>query len=174
MEYVIVFAVIAFLIALSIIYFKEIKSIIGSKFKIKKNSKKGETNSKTEQKKEEKKKNSYTVEDFVPINREKVDDVRDPSLDELFATDDVEFSDDFSIENNLNFKDEIKDLFKDETQKSKKTKIDSFDINNNSFAPIFDSKINKNDKSIADKIKELPPEIKVLLMDNVLKKRDDV
>ncbi len=156
---IIICAIVAFLIAFMIIYFKEVKQKVVSKLKFKKKSKaKPEATEYKSEKSEKTEKPNLSVDDFMPLESSKNDE-RDPSLEALFGDLDIESSDNMFDEipnpnidieksfNDINFNNKLKDLFKDD---------------------------NKNNKSIADKIKELPPEIKVLLMDNVLKKRDDV
>ena len=157
---IIICAIVAFLIAFMVIYFKEIKQKALSKIKFKKKSKvKPEATEYKSEKQEKTEKPNFTVDDFMPLENSKAYE-RDPSLEALFGDiEDIDNSDNLfndiprpniNVEksfNDLDFDDKFKNLFKED---------------------------NKNNKSIADKIKELPPEIKVLLMDNVLKKRDDV
>ena len=154
---IIICAIVAFLIAFMAIYFKEIKQKLLSKFKKKSKAKPEATEYKPE-KAEKTEKPNFTVDDFMPLERSK-DDERDPSLEALFGDlEDFDGSENLFDKipepnvkvdksfNDMDFNKKLKELFKEE---------------------------GKNTKSIADKIRELPPEIKVLLMDNVLKKRDD-
>ena len=155
---VIIVAVIAFLFVLVCIYFKDIKSAIKNKFKGKK-----EVNPK-EQKSVPAKNVTYTVEDFKPIKPEYNLESRDSSLDGLFKDiNDIDASDDdFS-----NMANEIKQT--DEGQQ----------IDDSDYEKLFDMFGKNNDfddgknKTLAQKIQELPPELKVLVIDNLLGRKDD-
>ena len=73
-----------------------------------------------------------------------------------------------SLEENDNF--EIPNL------SATKHQTGAFDASDfEEFGKMFKTETsNKDSKSIAAKIRSLPPEIKALLIDNLLKKRDDI
>lgn len=151
---ILISAVIAFLVVLVIIYFKEIKTYLLNKFPKK---------SKAKQEKPKEKKDSktpqFTVEDFKPINNNYSDEIlRDESLEKLFEDDDL-FNE---LENSI------------PTKENNEVKGFNFDDEFADFNKFIRNSEKKDNKTVAQKIKELPPEIKALLIDNVLKKRDDV
>jgi len=163
--HIIILAVIAFLIVLCVIYFQEIKKYLKSKFTKKKPVKK--------EKPKEDNKPKYTVEDFKPIAKSEYDDSRDSSLDGLFSDDEFMLDNEFSdmlLEDNSTSKNTI------ESQNIDNTKPEfSFDKEFAEFNEMFGSKMRKSDKkTISEKIKDLPPELKALLLDNVLKRKDDI
>lgn len=144
--YIILIAILVFLIVLSIIYFDNIKSYLKNKFKKKKKEEKASTP-----------KPEMKVEDFMPLKSVPDDQTRDLSLQELFAENNLDSSD-----KNINQETETKNEIKEQKP------INDFDSFFN-----YKKNVTKN-KSISQKIKDLPPEIKALLIDDTLKKRDDV
>ena len=165
---IIIAAVIAFLVVLCIIYFKEIKQYLKSKF-VKQKPKQKET------KQKETKKVMPTMEEFKPIVSNYGEE-RDSSLAGLFSEEknssveklfgEEEFA--YEEPNNIDFEQ------KANLNKTQDYSNFSFDDEFAKYNEIFGSKSNKSKKTINQQIKELPPEIKALLIDDVLKKRDDV
>lgn len=136
----IILCVVAFLVTICVIYFKEIKGFFQKKSK--KENKKAEP----EIKKEEvviPEKKEFTIEDFV-IKKPLFEDMeeRDSSLFDLFK-------DDLDVQNQNQEKPEKSEKIKKEIK-------------------------NKSSKNISSEIKNLSPKIKGMLIDGVLKKRDDV
>lgn len=162
---IIIVAVIASIIVICAFYYKEIFSFIKSKLpKIKKTKK----SKKEEKPKENKKVPKPTVEEFKPISKPLEEESRDSSIERLFSDDDdfpFDFDDliddDFSIPAHSN------------SQNFNKSEIDEFEDLKRMLGRKY-GKNESNKKNIAQKIKSLPPEIKALLIDNVLKRRDDV
>ncbi len=146
---IILIAVLAFLVVLLVIYFDQVKEFFGKKFKKKEASKPKEPSPKV------------NYEDFIPIKNQYEEPIKDLALEELlYQNTEQTTQNDYAqqtvqepampekIENNYDDYDSLQEL-----------------IN-------FNKK--KNNKTISQKIKELPPEVKALLIDNALKKRDDV
>lgn len=150
-KYIIIFAIVAFLVVVCVIYFKEIKNYLKSKlFKSKK---------KPEEKKEKAiKQVTPTVEDFVPLVKNDAEEERDGSIERLFVDEEFAYE---REEETIKPHDEASD---------RKSVFDDFDS-------IFGKRIKNNTnnkKTISEHIKELPPEVKALLIDNVLKRKDDI
>lgn len=114
---------------------------------------------KPEEKKEKPK--TYSVEDFKPISKESQDLVRDSSLNDLFGNDDFidTKSDDFGEKSLDGLNDDRKNSFNDELFRKY---LDNSEFD---FGP--------KEKTLAEKINELPPEIKVLIIDNLLDRKED-
>ena len=190
--YIIILAVIAFLIIIGIIYRSEIISFIKRKVSKKSKPKKEDKPAKPKEEKP-----TYTVEDFKPIEKSVVTEERDASIKSLFGFDDfLETShehidadnilDRSNLENNNLFSDNEKNnqeniLHSDEKDSTTLTaedrrKLDAFFSNDDAlFKPIKNRIKFKDEKeNISKQIKDLSPELKALLIDNVLKKRDDV
>lgn len=150
---IVLIAILAFLIVIVFIYKDEIFKI----FKKKDKSKKAE--SKPEKKPEPKN------EDFIPLKTQYDEYERDESLNALFAEDDTVFEDetnkgeDFSMAPNQN---DVDPVFPDDN-------LESLLSGNYSR-----KRKSKSNKPIASQIKDLSPELKALLIDTALKKRDDV
>lgn len=163
-NYIVIFAILALVVALLVIFKKEVWAYINKKLfgKFKKKEKsKAKIEKKAEDKKE--KKPTYTVDDFVPAKIEE-DTARDSSVEMLLGIDEFglnETKNDFSFDSMPKLTDEDKkrlsDFFGSDESAFKR-------VQNNTSSP----------KSISRQIKDLSPEMKVLLLDNVLKKRDDV
>ena len=149
-----IFAILAFLIALCIIYFDNIKTY----FKNKKKSKKVEPKPVQKQ--------VFKAEDFKPIINQNNEMERDASLEALFANE--ERCEELADEEMLN----ADKLIQSESSLPNKSTANLPDKNFESF---FNKKNKKNsNKSLSEQIKDLPPELKALLLDSTLKKRDDV
>lgn len=166
---IIIVAVIAFIIAICAIYFKEIKNCIKEKFtfKRKKSSKKETKEEKPKETKEQKKEPTPSVEEFKPIMQNfNKEEERDDSLERLFEDEDFPFG-----------MEDFDDSFLFETPKSggikSEKQVDEFEDFKRMVGKRFNEE-SQTSNNIAEKIKKLPPEIKVMLMDNILKKRDDV
>lgn len=161
---IIISAVIAFLIVLCVIYFKEIKNYIKSKLPKKK--------SKKQEKPKQEKKQTLQVEDFKPILKDYEKEERDSSLDDLFFDEQNGENDEFSEINSVfnESEDDFKDFFTGNFGQKMSPTNNKF----KSFNDLFESKAEQDNRPISEKIKSLPPEIKALIIDNVLKKRDDV
>ena len=161
---IIVCSVVAFLFVLIIIFRKDVFSFLSKKinFKFKKK--------KTTEKKDEpskKEKVSYTVEDFKPINPLKNEQVRDSSLDALFNDyKQEELSDNFIGDENQDQVDNTEPFSFD-------SKEVSGDFDYEKFLKSIQDKNSNDEKTLAEKIQELPPELKVLIIDNLLGRKDD-
>lgn len=166
---IIIVAVIAFIIAVIFIYKNEISNYLKSKLpKFKKQTSKKEVKEeKPKEKKEEKKEPLPSVEEFKPITKSYEQESRDQSIEQLLADEDFPFGmDDFDdsflfdapksggLKSSLAINDEFEDLKRMLGKEYGEKSVDK--------------------QTIAEKIRKLPPEIKVMLMDNVLKKRDDI
>lgn len=153
-------AIIAFLIVVCIIFFSEIKKYILGKLKFKKKSAK-----KAEEKPKQKaEKASYTVEDFKPIAKNHDEDIRDSSIESLFA-----------FEEYPTIKEELKKPSESILTDSDRKKLDDFFSKDKTAFKRINNNVKSESKStISKQIKNLSPEMKALLVDNVLKKRDDV
>ena len=166
-KYIIILAVIAFLVVLCVIYFNEIINFLKRKLLKNKKAKKAETKPK------EQKNPVYSVEDFKPIAKTTEDETRDSSLNELFENQDLLFNNEFGdmfLDQELNNNNNSQASFQNNSDKRF-----SFDKEFESFNEMFGSKMRKKkNKSLSDKIKNLPPEIKALIIDNVLKRKDDI
>lgn len=103
----------------------------------------------------------FKPEDFKPLTMDEIDNLRDSSLDDLFA--DL-FADD---NNNVNVQDSI-DNAQPKMPRYKKAQNTFFD---DDFTEV--KKSNKK-KNVAEQIRNASPELKALLMDSILKKRDDI
>lgn len=160
-------AVLAFLIAICIIYNENLKGL----FKKKKKAKKQEP--KPEPKKEEK------PEDFIPLKNQYDDTERDASLESLFAEDNTDKDDDFDFDSifgdNKDSKIDSNDDLSDINDNNDSKQTQNFD---DDFAKLlkqtYKSKKRNDNRSIAEQINDLSPELKALLIDTALKKRDDV
>ncbi len=165
-------AIVASLIVLFVIYFKEIAAFLKSKFGniFKSKSKKQKKESKLKPEKAEKKP-TYTVEDFKPVSKNEEADVRDASIERLFAMDDLDFMGDGFL-NEPMFPKAPTFEEKPKMNDADKKALDEFFKEDATFKRVKNN-IN-DDKSISKQIKDLSPEMKALMLDNVLKKRDDV
>lgn len=135
-------AILAFLIALCVIYFDNVKQFVLNKIKFKKK----KTKAKAEPKP------VANAEDFKPLLYKEDEYTRDPSLDALFA-------DDKQVE----LENKAEDVVEEEP------------IHRNDFDFLMKRTYKKNsNKSLSEQIKDLSPELKALLLDSTLKKRDDV
>lgn len=158
MVYVLIIAVIIFLFILLFIYRQEVVSFLKSKLKISKKDKQKPQKSESQQKKEQ----TIKYEDFVPKNKnsEKYEEM-DSSLKELLKpttaynqpSQQNENVQSENFENDINFDEEIKNH-------------SSLD-----FLGEYTHKTNK--KSISKKIKDLPPEVKALIFDGTLMRKDE-
>lgn len=159
-------AVLAFLIAICVIYNENIKAL----FKKKKKSKKQEP--KPEPKQEEK------PEDFIPLKNQYDDTERDASLDALFAEDDTSQEDNFDIDSIFGDNKSQGDNNVDSSNQSVDVSSSQDPISDEMFEKLlkrsYKSNKSKGNKPIAQQIKDLSPELKALLIDTALKKRDDV
>lgn len=150
---IVLMAVLAFLIVIAFIYKDEIFKV----FKKKDKSKKAEP--------KQEKKSEPKNEDFIPLKTQYDEYERDESLNALFAEDDTVFEDetnkgeDFSMGTNQN---DVEPVFPDDN-------LESLLSGNYSR-----KRKSKSNKPIASQIKDLSPELKALLIDTALKKRDDV
>ena len=161
-----IFAVIAFIVALVIIFFKEIKGFLKKKFSKKPNIKKEASN--------KEKKSTYQVEDFKPIVYNTEGNVRDSSLESLFAFDEYGMEEQGN-EEGFTTQMQDKENFGSSLTDADRKRLDDFFGKDNNFFKHIDNRVPKRAKgSISDEIKNLSPEMKALLLDNVLKKRDDV
>lgn len=159
----IIIAVIAFLLVLFFFNYNSVISFVKNLFK--KKDKKEKTKEKKESKpKEEPKSEPYTYEDFKPLVKDPETD-RDSSIEELLNMDDFDYVDDSSFDDDNIFSGEFAEPSK---------KLNEF--SSDSFEDLFRryNKDNKSKKSIAQQIRELPPEIKAMVIDHLLDKRDDV
>lgn len=150
---IVLIAILAFLIVIAFIY----KDEIFKKRKKKDKSKKAEP--KPEKKPEPKN------EDFIPLKTQYDDYERDSSLNELFTEEDSVFNDE--------------DVQGEEFSNTSNQNNAVPDFSNNDFDDFLTDNYRKmrkvnNNKPIATQIKELSPELKALLIDTALKKRDDV
>lgn len=158
LKIIITLAIIAFLIAIVVIYFKEIKSFI----KIKLTSSKKE---KKEKPKEKKSSPQPTAEEFKPIAKTYEEDKRDSSLEKLLEEDnDFPFSIDDLMAEDFDLPTRKKQTIKND--------FDDFEDIKRMLGKKYEKTSSKKD--ISKQIRNLPPEIKALLIDNVLKRRDDV
>lgn len=185
LKYIIILACIAFLLVLFVIYFKEIKEYIKSKL-FKKNNKKNKSKGDTQAKPKEEKKVVPTVEDFKPIARP-IDESRDSSIEQLFSMDEaLDFMDDDTADFEKKLNEEIDKLF-DSSAEQNNEQATLSDNDKRKFDDFFGSKkpmykmkngnkymVVEENETIAEQIKNLSPELKALLLDNVLKRRDDV
>lgn len=165
-------AIVASLIVLFVIYFKEIMSFLKNKFSsiFKLKPKKAKTESKPKPEKAEKKP-TYTVEDFKPVSKNEGDDSRDASIERLFAMDDLDFMGDGFL-NEPMFPKAPTFEEKPKMNDADKKALDEFFKEDVAFKKVKNNI--QDNKSISKQIKDLSPEMKALLLDNVLKKRDDV
>ena len=158
-------AILAFLIATCVIYHDNIKGLF------KKNKKAKKQESKPEQKKEEK------PEDFIPLKNQYDDTQRDASLEALFAEDDSSQEDNFDIDaifgdnKSQNNNDDFSSLTPDISSSQDSISDEEFE---KLLKRSYKSNKSKGNKPIAQQIKDLSPELKALLIDTALKKRDDV
>lgn len=162
---IILVAVVAFLIVLCVIYFDNIKNKLKNIFK--------KPQKKESQKKEEKKP-QVNVDDFIPLRNQYSEEERDESLQSLFSAPEL------NDENNTLVNDDGKKLYMDDIVDNKNIEktteplapSENMDFDK-MFADQFDLK-GKNNKTVAQQIQELSPELKAILIDSLLKKRDDV
>ena len=152
---IILFAILASILAVIIIYHKDIIS----KLKRKKKTAKKPENKTTEPVKE--KTSTFKPEDFKPIQRN-LDDDRDESVARLFDSE-GDFNDNFSNNEQNHNSIGLESLSDEELEERFK----------NAFKTSPFGK-QKQEKTISQTIKELPPEIKALIIDNVLKRKDDI
>lgn len=158
-------AILAFLIAICVIYHDNIKN------SLKKNKKAKKQEPKPEQKKEEK------PEDFIPLKNQYDDTQRDASLEALFAEDDFSQEDNFDIDaifgdnKSQNNNDDFSSLTPDISSSQDSISDEEFE---KLLKRSYKSNKSKGNKPIAQQIKDLSPELKALLIDTALKKRDDV
>lgn len=147
-------AVLAFLIVLCVIYFDNIKQFFAKKKK-----------SKKKQQAQPQPKQEVKLEDFIPLKNQYDDQTRDASLDALFADEEKNFS-----QEDLSFKEEMPSQPNVQTTQRK--------ISEQEFGDLFEKEFGSQKKSskttIAEQIKNLSPELKAMLLDSTLKKRDDV
>lgn len=165
---IIAVAVIAFLVVLFFIYRDNIKEKIKNIFK--------KPKKKSDPKKEEKKP-EINNDDFIPLKNQ-YDDERDISLQELLS--DYETYDD----NDVMINDDGEKLFVGDVFQSQQTQnnsqipnFDAYSNNDLDFDKMFKNQfgsLKKSNKPIAEQIKDLSPELKAILVDSLLKKRDDV
>ena len=166
---IIIIAVVAFLVILCFIYRENIKNKLKNIFK--------KPQKKSEPKKEEKKP-EINNDEFIPLKNQ-YDDERDESLQELLS-DYQDYNDNDVLINDDNEKIFVGDVLGQ--PKSPKNSINSqpfsgFDNNNLDFDEMFKRQFGshkKSNKPIAEQIKDLSPELKAILVDSLLKKRDDV
>lgn len=158
---IIIIAVISFLLVLFFFNYQDVRSYLKKIFEKKK---------KVNKVKEEPKPSKYepTYEEFKPVIKEPEVD-RDSSVEELFNMND--FDDDYLFEDDFNESDNI---FTREVPSKSKTPLENF--NEDAFDEIFRKYggEKKKKKSLAKQIRDLPPEIKVMVVDNVLNKKDDI
>lgn len=152
---IIVVAVLAFLIALCFIFADNIKAYFKKIF-----SKKTKNVPKGEPLKEERP-SQVKIEEFIPLKNQYDDSVRDASLEELFGSDD-----DYMVSSDQAFKESIPQSFG-----KSEIKTDNFD---SLFRGHIKGRGKASKKPISEQIKDLSPELKMILIDSVLKKRDDV
>lgn len=165
---IIAIAVLVFLVVLCFIYKEELWAKIKNIFKKK-------PKSEPKPVKEENKPTELKNDDFIPLKRQ-YDEERDLSLEELFADD----------ENNNGIQDtEINDdgkkifggeIFNEPKSESFEPRPNFLEENDFDFDRIFQNRQSQSnkDKPISDQIKDLSPELKAMLVDSLLKKRDDV
>ena len=157
---IIVASIVAFLFVLFIIYFKEIKSYLKSHIKF---CKKKAESVKTETAKP-KTTQIYTVEDFKPLNNYNQVSTRDSSLEQLFSDDNF----DYPVMNETR---------PEEFVSKEESNNDDFDpLEYENFIKSMregDQDFSNEKKTLAQKIQELPPELKVLVVDNLLGKKSD-
>lgn len=147
-------AVLAFLIVLCVIYFDNIKQFFAKKKK-----------SKKKQQAQPQPKQEIKPEDFIPLKNQYDDQTRDSSLDALFAEEDEN-----SLQEDLSFEDEIPSQPATQNAQRRLSEQDFGDL----FGKDFSSQKKSSKATIAEQIKNLSPELKALLLDSTLKKRDDV
>ena len=156
---IIVIAVISFLLVLFFFNYQTVLSFIKNLFKKK--------NKKTSKVKEEPKPEKYepSYEDFKPIVKEPEND-RDSSIEELLNMDDF---DEFMYDDDVY--DGSDNIFSSDTPS--KSSIESF--TDETFDEIFKKyNVKSGKKSLAKQIRELPPEIKAMVIDNILDKKNDI
>lgn len=145
-------AVLAFIVVLCCIYAENIKEFFSKKKQPKQKDQIKQTQ-----------KPEIKPEDFIPLKNQYDDQTRDASLEALFAED--EYDNEDSSTSDL--------LFENQPNEQKLSGIPNI----GSFEDLFShnmKKSNKSNKPISEQIKELSPELKALLIDTTLKKRDDV
>lgn len=149
-----VIAILAFLIVLCVIYSDNIKSYLKDK-KAKKSKSKNNPKPKPAEVK---------VEEFIPLKNVNYDEERDASLYELFKED----------------LDEVEEI--EESSSIQTPDFDDYLKNKDHYPRALSSNFNKylntidpnSKKPISQQIQELSPELKALLLDSTLKRRDDV
>lgn len=165
---IITVAVLAFLVVLCFIYRDNIKDKIKNIFKKQK---------KKAVPKQEEKAPEVNNDEFIPLKNQ-YDDERDESLQELLSGYETYNDNDVMI-NDDGEKLFVGDVF-NQTQpnlNSNSPNFDAFDNNNLDFDKMFARQFGspkKSNKPIAEQIKDLSPELKAILVDSLLKKRDDV
>ena len=164
---IIAIAVVAFLFVLCYIYRDNLKDKIKNIFKKPK---------KKEAPKKEEKKPEIKNEDFIPLQNQYDDFERDESLQDLLSGYESYDDNDILI-NDDGEKLFVGDVFEQPMQNHvplSNTDMYSNDLDfDKMFAKQFGSQ-KKSNKPIAQQIKDLSPELKAILVDSLLKKRDDV
>ena len=156
---IIAIGVVAFLIILIVIYFDNIKKLFEKKEK---------PVEKAPENKSEKKP-YYSYEDFKPKKPVEPELNRDSSVSSLFDEYNPvqEYNGESEANNNNNTFDYNEDNFTNNTNNFDKSEFDD-------LFKKFNEGTGIEEKSLSEKISELPPEIKILLIDNLLNKKDDV
>ncbi len=146
-------AVLAFLITLCFIYKDNIKAHFKKK---KKSSKKTASEPKPEPK------SAVNPDEFIPLKSQPIeDDYMDSALEALLNSND-----------DTNMPSDMSDIFGSSGNKDEeKPSFENDDFN--PFGSVMQDRFKEN-KTIAEQIKDLSPELKALLLDSTLKKRDDV
>lgn len=167
---IIAVAVVAFLIVLCIIYFEDIKNFFKNKFgKPKKQAK--------EPPKKEEKKPEVNIDDFIPLKNQYDVNERDESLNALFAEEQT-YGDEDTFVNDDGEKLFMGDVISNQqTQPQQRQSNGNFSSNNFDFDKMFEGQFEKKQKTnkpISEQIQDLSPELKAMLIDSLLKKRDDV
>lgn len=150
---IILIAILAFLIVLLVIYFDQVKVFFKNKFKKKK------------EQKQEQPVQKVNYDDFIPLKNSQEIFEKDVALEELLKENMQKQFD----EPEQNFEQsgvEEQNSFENIGEKNM-PKYDDFE-------ELLKTYKKKKNKTISEKIKDLPPEVKALLIDNTLKKRDDV
>lgn len=147
---IVTLAFLAFLLVLCVIYFDNIKAYF-------KKTKKSKQEQKPQQKKE------INNDDFIPLKNQYDDSERDPALDALLSDNQT-----VSAQQNNEPVPEFNNI-EDQNSYNNDDDLDLGMLMKRTY-----KKNNNTKKSIARQIKDLSPELKALLIDTTLKKRDDV
>lgn len=162
---IIAIGVVAFLIILFVIYFDNIKKLFAKKEK--KVEKIPEPQKETKQ--------QYSYEDFKPKKPVEPEMDRDTSVSSLFE--------EYNSLQDDNTEDYIDANSSNYNSINNNDYVNDYNNNSNNFDKSeFDDLFKKfnegggasKEKSLSEQISELPPEIKILLIDNLLNKKDDV